>query len=107
MKHESKESHYFNSEMSWLAFNERVFAASKNAAYPILERVRFLGIAANNLMSFIWYGETSIKSIKKEQHKKSIDGVTNKSITPIIKKPRHGTNCMPRTAMAPFTQKTS
>lgn len=81
MKHDEKESSYFNSEMSWLAFNERVYAASKNIAYPILERVRFLGIAANNLDEFymVRLGRLYKKS-KLKEHKKSIDDFNIKHI---------------------------
>lgn len=72
MKSEDSEPSYFNSEMSWLSFNERVYAASKNAAYPILERVRFLGIAANNLDEFYMVRLGRLhKKHKSKEHKKT------------------------------------
>jgi polyphosphate kinase len=42
---------YFDRELSWLSFNERVFAQA-TAGHPLLERVKFLAIAANNLDEF-------------------------------------------------------
>ena len=43
---------YLNPELSWLKFNSRVLMQARDPSHPLLERVKFMAIAANNLDEF-------------------------------------------------------
>src|ERR687890_832546 len=43
---------YFNRELSWIQFNERVLELAEDPDVPLLERVKFCAIYSSNLDEF-------------------------------------------------------
>lgn len=68
---------YINRELSWLEFNRRVLVQAQDGSHPLLERVKFLAIAATNLDEFFMVRvATILKKFRAGIEDTSFDGLS-------------------------------
>src|SRR5882724_2472862 len=69
--------YYLNRHVQWLDFNRRVLEEARDPANPLLERVKFLAITANNLDEFVEVRVSSfLQRIEHGSAERSPDGLS-------------------------------
>jgi len=84
-------SHYYlNRDTSWLAFNRRVVEEAEDEGNPLLERLKFLSISANNLDEFFEVRVAAMmQQIEDGYNEAGPDGITLTEKRDILSKLTH------------------
>src|SRR3954467_5264689 len=84
-------SHYYlNRDTSWLAFNRRVVEEAQDGGNPLLERLKFLSISANNLDEFFEVRVAAMmQQIEDGYNEAGPDGITLTEKRDILSKLTH------------------
>lgn len=82
--------YYLNRHLQWMAFNHRVLEEARDHRNPLLERVKFLAITANNLDEFVEIRVSSfLQRIEHGFQRISADGLTPEEELEEISKSMH------------------
>ena len=86
----SKSEYFYNRELSWIAFNNRVLGEAKDEGIPLFERIKFLSITASNLDEFFMVRVASLKDMVNAGYtKKDIAGMSPEEQLEEINKATH------------------
>ena len=70
-------SYFINRELSWVRFNRHVLDEARDLSHPLLERVKFLAIFANNLDEYFMVRVSGLqRQLVKGVRKSPADGMT-------------------------------
>ena len=75
----SKPEYFWNRELSWLGFDERILEEAKDKHIPLFERLKFMSITSSNLDEFFMVRVASLKDmVHAGYEKEDIAGMTPK-----------------------------
>ena len=97
---------YFNRELSWLAFNERVLEEAADSHWPLLERLKFLAITFSNLDEFFMIRVSGLhEQLEQAEAERSPDGLTPRQqlarIREVVRRLLKDATDLPRAAAPP------
>ncbi|MCR5420273.1 MAG: RNA degradosome polyphosphate kinase [Lachnospiraceae bacterium] len=73
----SNSRYYYNRELSWILFDERVLDEARDKTNPLMERLKFLSITASNLDEFFMIRVASLRDmVNAGYNKPDIAGMT-------------------------------
>src|ERR1700758_1547759 len=82
--------YYLNRHLQWLDFNRRVLEEARDPGNPLLERVKFLAITANNLDEFVEVRVSSfLQRIEHGSTERSPDGLTAEEELALVTQSMH------------------
>jgi polyphosphate kinase len=87
-----KKSSFFNRDLSWLSFNERVLQEAARPGVPLLERINFLSIYSSNLDEFYRVRIPALMALHKLYKKDTIEDRQKKEYPDAISQVRDTIN---------------
>jgi polyphosphate kinase len=77
---------FFDRDISWLSFNERILTEAEKDTVPLLERLNFLSIYSSNLDEFYRVRIPALMALHKLYKKKAIDDKVQAKHSDVLKK---------------------
>src|ERR1700687_4546427 len=82
--------YYLNRHLQWMEFNRRVLEEARDPGNPLLERVKFLAITANNLDEFVEVRVSSfLQRIEHGSAERSPDGLSTEEELGLVQEAMH------------------
>lgn len=83
---------FFDRDVSWLSFNERVLMEAERVAVPLMERIRFLSIYSSNLDEFYRVRVPAMAALKRlaaGKERKALSAILQQVHDVVIRQQKH------------------